>query len=192
MKSFAFLYFHGHRIVVVLLMMLFIGLALSFSEGWLLRIPWLSGTAGVNVGTLCSFAYAALPVPLFRNQLSKLEARSPRKWLVVDSTLLVVLWSVPWVFSLTGVGSVRFAYVSTVLMGITFFAGKYLNVDTLALLLIAQLVLQTALWLSASETKWRFVLFALAVPPGHVPLLISGLSLLVSIPSLHKFKQAGA
>ena len=62
MTSYAFLYCRGHRLITVLVMVLFIGFVLAFAEGWLLNIPWLADTAGANVGTLCSFSYAALPV----------------------------------------------------------------------------------------------------------------------------------
>ena len=62
MKSFAFLYCRGHRVVTVLIMVLCIGSVLWFDEGWALNIPWLNDTARVNIGTLCSFSYAVLPV----------------------------------------------------------------------------------------------------------------------------------
>ncbi len=58
MTSYAFLYCRGHRLITVLVMVLFIGFVLAFAEGWLLNIPWLNDTAGANVGTLCSFSYA--------------------------------------------------------------------------------------------------------------------------------------
>ena len=151
MSSYAFLYCRGHRLITVVIMVLFIGFVLSFAEGWLLNIPWLNDTAGANIGTLCSFSYAALPVIFFRNQISRLEAQLSRNWLIIDSIVLVTLWIIPWVFSLCGVGSTKFAYVSTVLTGLTLLIGRYVSVDTLALLLVVQLVLQTALWPSLSD-----------------------------------------
>ncbi|MDV2433975.1 hypothetical protein [Corynebacterium tuberculostearicum] len=171
-------------------MVLFIGFVLAFAEGWLLNIPWLADTAGANVGTLCSFSYAALPVIFFRNQISRLEAQSSRNWLFIDGIVLVTLWIIPWVFSLCGIGSTRFAYVSTVLTGLTLLIGRYVGVDTLALSLVAQLVLQTALWPSLSDTNWKLLLFALEVPPGRIPLLLSAVSFFVSVVSLRKFKRS--
>ena len=188
MTSYAFLYCRGHRLITVLVMVLFIGFVLAFAEGWLLNIPWLADTAGANVGTLCSFSYAALPVIFFRNQISRLEAQSSRNWLFIDGIVLVTLWIIPWVFSLCGIGSTRFAYVSTVLTGLTLLIGRYVGVDTLALSLVAQLVLQTALWPSLSDTNWKLLLFALEVPPGRIPLLLSAVSFFVSVVSLRKFK----
>ena len=190
MTSYAFLYCRGHRLITVLVMVLFIGFVLAFAEGWLLNIPWLADTAGANVGTLCSFSYAALPVIFFRNQISRLEAQSSRNWLFIDGIVLVTLWVIPWVFSLCGIGSTRFAYVSTVLTGLTFLIGRYVSVDTLALSLVAQLVLQTALWPSLSDTSWKLLLFALEVPPGRIPLLLSVVSFFVSVVSLRKFKRS--
>mgnify|MGYP006927092874 FL=1 len=190
MTSYAFLYCRGHRLITVLVMVLFIGFVLAFAEGWLLNIPWLADTAGANVGTLCSFSYAALPVIFFRNQISRLEAQSSRNWLSIDGIVLVTLWIIPWVFSLCGIGSTRFAYVSTVLTGLTLLIGRYVGVDTLALSLVAQLVLQTALWPSLSDTNWKLLLFALEVPPGRIPLLLSAVSFFVSVVSLRKFKRS--
>ncbi len=190
MTSYAFLYCRGHRLITVLVMVLFIGFVLAFAEGWLLNIPWLADTAGANVGTLCSFSYAALPVIFFRNQISRLEAQSSRNWLFIDGIVLVTLWIIPWVFSLCGIGSTRFAYVSTVLTGLTLLIGRYVGVDTLALSLVAQLVLQTALWPSLSDTNWKLLLFALEVPPGRIPLLLSAVSFFVSVVSLRKFKRS--
>lgn len=190
MTSYAFLYCRGHRLITVLVMVLFIGFVLAFAEGWLLNIPWLNDTAGANVGTLCSFSYAALPVIFFRNQISRLEAQASRNWLFIDDIVLVTLWVIPWVFSLCGIGSTRFAYVSTVLTGLTLLIGRYVSVDTLALSLVAQLVLQTALWPSLSDTNWKLLLFALEVPPGRIPLLLSVVSFFVSVVSLRKFKRS--
>ena len=190
MTSYAFLYCRGHRLITVLVMVLFIGFVLAFAEGWLLNIPWLADTAGANVGTLCSFSYAALPVIFFRNQISRLEAQVSRNWLLIDGIVLVTLWIIPWIFSLCGIGSTRFAYVSTVLTGLTLLIGRYVSVDTLALSLVAQLVLQTALWPSLSDTNWKLLLFALEVPPGRIPLLLSVVSFFVSVVSLRKFKRS--
>lgn len=190
MTSYAFLYCRGHRLITVLIMVLFIGFVLSSAEGWLLNIPWLDDTAGANVGTLCSFSYAALPVIFFRNQISSLEAQVSRNWLLIDGIVLVTLWIIPWIFSLCGIGSTRFAYVSTVLTGLTLLIGRYVSVDTLALSLVAQLVLQTALWPSLSDTNWKLLLFALEVPPGRIPLLLSVVSFFVSVVSLRKFKRS--
>lgn len=190
MTSYAFLYCRGHRLITVLVMVLFIGFVLAFAEGWLLNIPWLADTAGANVGSLCSFSYAALPVIFFRNQISRLEAQSSRNWLFIDGIVLVTLWIIPWVFFLCGIGSTRFAYVSTVLTGLTLLIGRYVGVDTLALSLVAQLVLQTALWPSLSDTNWKLLLFALEVPPGRIPLLLSAVSFFVSVVSLRKFKRS--
>lgn len=190
MTSYAFLYCRGHRLITVLVMVLFIGFVLAFAEGWLLNIPWLADTAGANVGTLCSFSYAALPVIFFRNQISRLEAQSSRNWLFIDGIVLVTLWIIPWVFSLCGIGSTRFAYVSTVLTGLTLLIGRYVGVDTLALSLVAQLVLQTALWPSLSDTNWKLLLFALEVPPGRIPLILSVVSFFMSVVSLRKFKRS--
>lgn len=190
MSSYAFLYCRGHRLITVVVMVLFIGFVLSFAEGWLLNIPWLNDTAGANIGTLCSFSYAALPVIFFRNQISRLEAQLSRNWLIIDSIVLVTLWIIPWIFSLCGVGSTKFAYVSTVLTGLTLLIGRYVSVDTLALLLVVQLVLQTALWPSLSDTNWRLLLFALEVPSGRIPLILSAFSFFVGIISLRKFKHS--
>ncbi|MBK4141485.1 hypothetical protein [Corynebacterium macginleyi] len=190
MKSYAFLYCRGHRVVSVLIMVLCIGSVLLIAEGWLLNIPWLNDTAGVNVGTLCSFSYAVLPVIFFRNQISRLEAQVSRNWLVVDGIVLAVLWIIPWIFSLWGIGSVRFAYVSTILTGLTLLIGRYVRVDTLILLLVVQLVLQTALWTSLTDTNWRFFLFVLETPPGLLPLLLSVVAFFVGFISLHKFKRS--
>ena len=190
MTSYAFLYCRGHRLITVLVMVLFIGFVLAFAEGWLLNIPWLNDTAGANVGTLCSFSYAALPVIFFRNQISRLEAQASRNWLFIDGIVLVTLWVIPWVFSLCGIGSTRFAYVSTVLTGLTLLIGRYVGVDTLALSLVAQLVLQTALWPSLSDTNWKLLLFALEVPLGRIPLLLSVVSFFVSVVSVRKFKRS--
>ena len=190
MTSYAFLYCRGHRLITVLVMVLFIGFVLAFAEGRLLNIPWLNDTAGANVGTLCSFSYAALPVIFFRNQISRLEAQVSRNWLLIDGIVLVTLWIIPWIFSLCGIGSTRFAYVSTVLTGLTLLIGRYVSVDTLALSLVAQLVLQTALWPSLSDTNWKLLLFALEVPPGRIPLLLSVVSFFVSVVSLRKFKRS--
>ena len=54
----------------------------------------------------------------------------------------------------------------------------------------AQLVLQTALWPSLSDTNWKLLLFALEVPPGRIPLLLSVVSFFVSVVSLRKFKRS--
>ncbi|WP_141739705.1 MULTISPECIES: hypothetical protein [Corynebacterium] len=167
-----------------------IGIVLVACEGWLLNIPWLNGAAGVNIGTLCSFSYATLPALLFRNQISRLEAQVSRTWPFIDTLVLVILWSIPWLFSLSGISSLRFAYVSTLLMGISVFAGRFMNVDTLALVLVLQLVLQTALWPSLSSTPWRHVMFALDTPSSYIALLLSGLLFFVSVVSLRKFKRS--
>lgn len=54
----------------------------------------------------------------------------------------------------------------------------------------AQLVLQTTLWPSLSDTNWKLLLFALEVPPSHIPLVLSVVSFFVSIISLRKFKRS--
>lgn len=192
MKSFAFLYCLGHRVVTVLIMVLCIGSVLWFAEGWALNIPWLNDTARVNIGTLCSFSYAVLPVIFFKNQVSRLEAQVSQNWLFVDGIVLAVLWIIPWIFSLWGIGSVKFAYVSTILTGLTLLLGRYVRVDTLVLLLVVQLVLQTALWTSLTDTNWRFLLFVLEAPSGNFPLLLSVVAFFVGFISLHKFKRSAS
>lgn len=42
----------------------------------------------------------------------------------------------------------------------------------------AQLVLQTVLWPSLSNTNWKLLLFALEVPPSHILLILSVVSFL--------------
>ncbi|MBK4152516.1 hypothetical protein GWO62_04930 [Corynebacterium macginleyi] len=192
MKSFAFLYCRGHRVVTVLIMVLCIGSVLWFDEGWALNIPWLNDTTRVNIGTLCSFSYAVLPVIFFKNQVSRLEAQVSQNWLFVDGIVLAVLWIIPWIFSLWGIGSVKFAYVSTILTGLTLLIGRYVRVDTLVLLLVVQLVLQTALWTSLTDTNWRFLLFVLEAPSGNLPLLLSVVAFFVGFISLHKFKRSAS
>ncbi|MBK4137390.1 hypothetical protein [Corynebacterium macginleyi] len=192
MKSFAFLYCRGHRVVTVLIMVLCIGSVLWFAEGWALNIPWLNDTARVNIGTLCSFSYAVLPVIFFKNQVSRLEAQVSQNWLFVDGIVLAVLWIIPWIFSLWGIGSGKFAYVSTILTGLTLLIGRYVRVDTLVLLLVVQLVLQTALWTSLTDTNWRFLLFVLEAPSGNFPLLLSVVAFFVGFISLHKFKRSAS
>lgn len=188
MKPYVSLYCRGHRVTPALIIVFCIGIVLVACEGWLLNIPWLNGAAGVNIGTLCSFSYATLPALLFRNQISRLEAQVSRTWPFIDTLVLVILWSIPWLFSLSGISSLRFAYVSTLLMGISVFAGRFMNVCTLALVLVLQLVLQTALWPSLSSTPWRHVMFALDTPSSCIALLLSGLLFFVSVVSLRKFK----
>lgn len=162
---------------------------LVLAEGRVIEVPWLTGTNRVNFGTVAAFIYSCAAILMFRNEISRLEFLTPRRWCAIDRLILLVLWVFPWGLALTGIASSRFAYVSTVLIGLCICAGRFFRVDTLALLFVAQLVVQTGLWPVLEYSPLRHALFLLDHVRLLVMLAVSGMFFILACTQIDSFKK---
>lgn len=189
MSSPIILYCRGHRIhiaAVLIIVMLPVILSLGETIVWL---PWLrSGEAVVNVAALAALVFGAVVLLLFRNQLSRLELRSPLRWRRVDLAILVTLWGLAWAVAPFGVPT-RFSYVATLTMTILILAGRFLRNDTLILLFCGATIAQLTLWGMVEYTPVRHLFFLLDDIPSPARLAVSVACLPIAVAALPGFKR---
>lgn len=183
------LYLVGHHWHLALLLIAAAVLAVTLVEGRVIALPWLRGEQRLNAGTLASLAYAAAVTIIYRNELSRLESLNPRRWLTADALCLAILWFLPWALAATGLASFRWAYATTVLVGLCVAAGALLRTDTLGLVLIAQLLAQSALWGALEHSPARHLLFMLDEPRIRSMLLPSALAFAFGCAAIAQFKR---
>lgn len=188
MRPYLLLYCRGHRVGRAGGLVLLVAVVLSVAEGRVVDLPWLDGIRHITVGTFCALAYALVPVMLFRNELSRLEVFAARSWLRIDATIVTVLWLIPWAGAAIDAWTVRFAYASTLSLGMVLVFGTLMRVDTLALSLVAVLVIQSALWGSVEGTPWRHLLFLLDELPPTIMLTVSVFALPIMVVCLPRLK----
>lgn len=159
------------------------------AENAILPIPWLTSEQMINIGSICALMYPLIAVVIFRNQLSNLESFSSHTWRLLDSFILLVLLALPWLCAVIDLSSVRFAYTSTLMLGITIAIGRWLRIDTLTLVLLAIFIAQTALWSAVEFTPLQHLMFMLDPLPPHVMGIVSVLSLGVCVLAISAFKR---
>lgn len=192
MRSFLPLYFTGHNFISSLTTLLILYLTLALQGGLELPLPWLHSFQAFTLGSICAFGCAVATLHLFRNELSRLEAANPRRWLPVDLFIIGLLWLIPWFATWINLFEARHAYAISVAVALGFTLGSVMKSDSMILSLVCILLAQTALWGSVENSPWRHLMFVVADTPTSEMFLISLVSLGLSALCINRFKSRAA
>lgn len=189
MRSTFLLYSQGHRLGIASAI---ITVALIFAvvaEETLIPLPWLTGTSNMNIGVPCALVICAAVLAIFRNELSRLESRQRHTWFRIDAAVLATIWTLLGVVAGLGLTSSRMVYMATILIAISLLCGRVMRTDTLALLLIAQLIAHSTLWRPLENNPLRYLVFLSNTPPPSTIAIVTAAAFAVALASVTGFKR---
>lgn len=188
-RQFLVLYVRGHRLWLALTCVVCC-LGCAIAAGTIVvPVPWLrQSSESFIVETLCATVYASVVIIWWRTPLSRYEEDSPLSWRRADLGVLLVLWVGLWAAAAAG-ATLKFPYVASILVGIVLLAGRWLRADSLGLLVVALLLVQTGLWTSINHTVVAPLFFIMERPSLGQAVVVSVVAFVVSVASIGAFKR---
>lgn len=185
------LYLQAHRAIPLALIGVVALVVALGSKGVLIPLPWLNSIYMFTIGSVVAIIFSLLLMGYFRNEVSRMEGLTPARWIVLDSAIVIAMWALFWGLALQGMIDAQVPYVFGLLSAIAIVLGRWLRTDTLVLVTLGVLLVQSALWTVWQDTLLKYACFFFATPPLAIMMVLSGLAVVALLPALPAFKVHG-
>ncbi|MDO4928252.1 MAG: hypothetical protein Q3976_04235 [Corynebacterium sp.] len=159
------------------------------AKGTVVPIPWLSTANAFTIGSVVAIVFVVALLAFFRNEISRLESFTPARWILLDSAIVGLAWALLWGLALDQLIDYQVPYAFGIAAAIGIVAGQWLPTDTLVLVLVGLLVLQTALWSMLGDTPLQYLCFFLCIPRIGFMVPLSALGMMAVISALPDYKR---